>query len=112
MFDIPDVDRRRALRDVAGEAAVDRDLANLLERCAFGDLPRHEIDRVLTDGYAAALEIETDRIELVRRIQAASPETAGHLREELASQTVRLAALRSRLAEASARFGRNPLAGF
>ena len=94
---------------IRGEAPVDRALADLLERCASGEPPRQEIDRVLTDGYAAALEIEADRLELVRRIRAASPETAGHLREELASQTVRLAELRSRLGEASARFGRNPL---
>jgi hypothetical protein len=98
------------------------ELEQLLARASRnGSLPRAEVERVLTDGYAEALELEVERLERSRRLLELSRVVAGgpaeddrfeaeRLSDELRECTSLLLVLRGRLAEASRRFGRNPLA--
>lgn len=72
---------------------------------------REQVERVLTDGYAHALELEAERVRCSRRLQAeADPAEALWLGRELSACNERLVDLRARLARVSERYGRNPLA--
>jgi hypothetical protein len=79
---------------------------------------REQIDRVLTDGYAEALELEVQRLKLARELEdqlsrtgdAEYAEEALRLNREISIKTAHLRQLRHLLGEASRRFGRNPLA--
>lgn len=107
----------RARSDPMNEAPVtthplETALENLLSRQANDRLPpREQIERVLTDGYAYALELEAAKLGYARRLQApADPGEALWLGREMSACNQRLAELRARLALVSERFGRNPLA--
>ena len=79
---------------------------------------RDRIDRVLTDGYAEALELEAQRLKMARELEdqlshtadADYAEEALRLNREISIQTAHLRQLRHLLGEVSRRFGRNPLA--
>jgi hypothetical protein len=90
---------------------VESALEALLQRQRLNvPVPRAEIDQVLTDGYAEALDLEVRRLEVARRLrEQEDARAAEELAPALDAYTTQLVLLRQRLAEASRRFGRNPL---
>jgi hypothetical protein len=100
----------------AGHGHAERALDDLLARAVYDALPREEIDRVLTDGYATALEMEVERIDCTRRLmrlQTGRPADDDEVEQAayaLTEITDRLINLRTRLGDAARLFGRNPLA--
>lgn len=86
-----------------------QELDDLIDRLESGPPPRAEIERVLTDGYAEALELEADCLLFMRRLAEAADQDVASLSRQLESCSARLAALRARLDRASRRLGRNPL---
>ena len=82
-------------------AAIDQAIDALLAACDAGAMPdRETVEHVLTSGYAEALDLEAERLHLMRRIQRDEPIPAAdmrRLRSDLALVTDRLRALRRRL---------------
>jgi hypothetical protein len=90
---------------------VETALDDLLQRQRLNEpVARAEVDQVLTDGYAEALDLEVRRLEVARRLrELGDASEAEELAPALDAFTTQLMLLRQRLAEASRRFGRNPL---
>jgi hypothetical protein len=91
------------------QAALD----DLLTRARVDAPPaRSEVEAVLTDGYALALELEAERLELTRQLDEHFSDAGEVLRlnREIARTTAQLRQVRGALTDAARRFGRNPLA--
>jgi hypothetical protein len=101
------------------DSTVDRAIAALLDDDAslHDPVPPWEvIEHVLTAGYAEVLELEAERVHLQHKLRGAmtddseprAPEEVGAITDVLGELELRVARLRSRLAELDARY-RAPL---
>jgi hypothetical protein len=89
--------------DLDPRFAVDRALDALIAVCETGALPdRESVEHVLTSGYAEALDLEAERLSIVRRLERGragdAPVDVVALRADLHAITSRLRVLRRRLA--------------
>jgi hypothetical protein len=99
----------------AAQSSLDRAIAALIDGMPPDDpSPAWEVvEHVLTAGYAKVLDLEAERVQLQRRLGAVmddhgTPEAVAAITDAMGDLELRVAALRSRLAEVDRRY-RAPL---